>query len=189
MRDVGNEKRKEAKWQEDGKRQRHDDIRVGTLNIISGRGNRLEMVCRKLRRYKIDICMLTKAKLCGYHMIESSGFNVYATKVKNKNQGGMAMIYQRSERYHIENPKCIKATIVHGGQRTTIVGIYIPPSETNSTTISERDRAMKNEDSNKCVILGDFNINYKTPSKKREIKIVETLESYCMNDISKKFKC
>ena len=92
MRDVGNEKRKEAKWREDRKRQRHDDIRVGTLNIVSGRGNRLEMVCRKLRRYKIDICMLTKAKLCGYHTIKLSGFIVYVTKVKNITQGGVAMI-------------------------------------------------------------------------------------------------
>ena len=103
------------------------------------------------------------------------------------------MIYRKSDRYHIESPKCygdnvIKAKLVHGGQRTTIVGIYIPPSETDSTTISELDRAMKNEDFNKCVILGDFNINHKTPSKKKDLEIIETLESYCMNDVLKKFK-
>ena len=191
MTDVENVKRKDGKEREDGKRWQHEDIRVGTLNIMSGRGNRLEMACKKLRRHKIDICILTKTKLCGYHTIESSGFNVYATKVKNINQGGVAMIYRKSDRYHIESPKCyrdnvIKAKLVHGGQRTTIVGIYIPPSETDSTTISELDRAMKNEDFNKCVILGDFNINYKTPLKKKDLEIIETLESYCMNDILKK---
>ena len=131
---------------------------------MRGRGNRLEMVCKILQRYKIDICMLTNTKLCGYHTVESSGFSVYATKVKNINQGGVVIIYQKSDRYHIESPKCygdniIKAKLVHGGQRTTIVGIYNPPSETNSMTINELDRAIKNEDFNKCVILGDFNIN------------------------------
>ena len=53
-------------------------------------------------------------------------------KVKNISQGGMAMIYQKRDRYHIESPKCygdniIKAKLVHGSQRTTIMGIYIPP--------------------------------------------------------------
>ena len=78
---------------------------------------------------------------------------------------------------------------MHGGQRTTIVGIYIPPSETDSSTINELDKAMKNEDPDKCIILGDFNMNYKTLSKKRYFEIIETLETYCMNDISKRFKC
>ena len=191
---VENEIKKDEKWREDGKRQRHNDIRVGTLNVISGRGNRLEMACKKLRRHEIDICILTETKLCGYHTIDSSGFSICATKVKNVNQGGVALIYQRSNRYHIESPKrygdnVIKAMIIHGGQRTTIVGIYIPPSETDSSTINELDKAMKNEDPDKCIILGDFNMNYKTPSKKRDFEIIETLETYCMNDISKRFKC
>ena len=43
-----NVKRKDGKEREDGKRRQHEDIRVGTLNIMSGRGNRLEMACRKL---------------------------------------------------------------------------------------------------------------------------------------------
>ena len=41
-------KRKDGKEREDGKRRQHEDIRVGTLNIMSGRGNRLEMACKKL---------------------------------------------------------------------------------------------------------------------------------------------
>ena len=64
MTDVENEKRKDGKGREDGKRRQHEDIRVGTLNITSGRGNRLEMVCKKLQRHEIDICMLTNTKLC-----------------------------------------------------------------------------------------------------------------------------
>ena len=32
---------------EEGRRQKHNDIQIGTLNIVSGRSNRLEMVCKK----------------------------------------------------------------------------------------------------------------------------------------------
>ena len=48
MTDVENVKMKNGKEREDGKRWQHEDIRVGTLNIMSGRGNRLEMACKKL---------------------------------------------------------------------------------------------------------------------------------------------
>ena len=73
---------------------------------MSGRGNRLEMVCRKLQRYKIDVCILTETKLSGFHTIESSDFKIFATKVNNKSKGGVAMIYRKSEFFHIESPKC-----------------------------------------------------------------------------------
>ena len=191
---LGNEKVRTRKWQNERKIPQHEDIRVGTLNIVSGRGNRLEMACRKLGRYKIDVCILTETKLNGYHTVESSDFKIFAMIVPNKNKGGVAMLYQKSEHFHIESPKCygdniVKATIVHGWQRTVILGIYIPPSESNKETMIKLDRAMKHEDPNKCVIIGDLNINYQSLSKKRDLKIIETLELYGMSNISRKFKC
>ena len=130
---VENEKVRK-KWRDERKIPKHEDIRVGTLNIVSGRGNRLEMACRKLQRYKIDVCILTETKLSGYHTVELSDFKIFATKVTNKNKGGVALLYQKSENFHIKSPKCygdsiVKATIVHGRQQTVILGIYIPPSE------------------------------------------------------------
>ena len=83
----------------------------------------------------------------------------------------------------------VKAIMIHGGQRTVILGIYIPPSESNGETIINLDKAMKNEDPNRCIIIGDLNINYQSPSKKRDLEIIETLELYGMSDISRKFKC
>ena len=161
---VGNEKVRNRKWRNERKIPQHEDIRVRTLNIVSGRGIRLEMACRKLGRYEIDVCILTETKLSGYNTVKSSDFRIFATKVTNKSKGGVAMLYQKSEHFHIESPKCygeniVKATIVHGRQRTVILGIYIPPSESDEETIIELDRAMKNEDPNKCVIIGDLNIN------------------------------
>ena len=149
---------------EEGRRQKHNDIRIGTLNIVSGRSNRLEMVCKKLKRYEIDLCILTETKLSGFHTVESHDFKIFATKVKNKNKGGVAMLYQRRENFHIESPKCygeniIKANLIHGGKRTVIIGIYIPPSEVNGETMMNLDKALKNEDSRKCIILGDLNVN------------------------------
>ena len=90
---VGCENVSKRKTQEEGKRQGHHDIRVGTLNIVSGRGNRLEMVCKKLGRYEIDICLLTETKLSSFHTVESNKFKMFTTKVKNKNKGGVAMLY------------------------------------------------------------------------------------------------
>ena len=69
------------------------------------------------------------------------------------------------------------------------LGIYIPPSESNGEMIINLDKAMKNEDPNRCIIIGDLNINYRSPSKKRDLEIIETLELYGMSDISRKFKC
>ena len=155
-------------WRDERKEPKHEYIRVGTLNIVSGRGNRLEMACRKLGRYEIDVCILTETKLSGYHMVKSGDFMIIATKVTNKSKGGAAMLYRKSEHFHIESLKCygeniVKATIVHGRQWTVILGIYIPPSELDKETIIELDRAMKNKDPNKCVIIGDLNINYQSP--------------------------
>ena len=77
---VGNEKVRKRKWWNERKIPQHEDIRVGTLNIVSGRGNRLEMACRKLGRYEIDVCILTETKLSGYHTVESGDFKIIATK-------------------------------------------------------------------------------------------------------------
>ena len=160
---------------------------------MSGRSNRLEMVCKKLKRYEIDLCILTETKLSGFHTVESHDFRIFATKVKNKNKGGVAMLYQRRENFHIESPKCygeniIKATLIHGGKRTVIIGIYIPPSEVNWETMMNLDKALKNEDSRKCIILGDLNVNLRSPSKEKDFEINETLELYGMKDVSKMFK-
>ena len=192
--DEKNRKVREKMRRDERKGPKQEYIRVGTLNIVSGRGNRLEMACRKLGRYKIDVCILTETKLSRHHTVKSGDFKIIATKVTNTSKGGVAMLYRKSERFHIESPKCygenvIKATVVHGRQRTVILGIYIPPSESDEETTIDLDRAMKNEDPDKCVIIGDLNINYQSPSKKRDLEIAETLKMYGMNDISRKFKC
>ena len=103
------------------------------------------------------------------------------------------MIYQRRKHFHIESPKCyaeniVKATLIHGGKRTVIIGIYIPPSEVNGETMMNLDKALKNEDSRKCIILGDLNVNLRSPSKEKDFEINETLELYGMKDVSKMFK-
>ena len=87
------EKVRKKMWQDERKKPKHEHIRVRTLNIVSGRGNRLEMACRKLGRYEIDVCILTETKLIGYHTVKSGDFRIFATKVTNKSKGGVAMLY------------------------------------------------------------------------------------------------
>ena len=55
-----------------GKR-RYKGITIGTLNIVDGRGNRLELACRELQRHGVDIAVVTETKLCGFHTVSSFG--------------------------------------------------------------------------------------------------------------------
>ena len=50
-------------------------ITIGTLNIVDGRGNRLEMACHKLSRHNVDIAVIKETKLNGYHTVSSYGYS------------------------------------------------------------------------------------------------------------------
>ena len=79
-------------------------------------------------------------------------------------QGGVTLAYKNNKHWHIESPKSfgdnvLKCTLVHGCQRTILIGIYIPPSEDNMETINNLDRAVHNVDQKNLVILGDFSFH------------------------------
>ena len=60
-------------------------ITVGTLNIVGGRNNRLEMTCKELEQTGVDIALLTETKLRGYHTILLYGYDIAATKAAKRN--------------------------------------------------------------------------------------------------------
>ena len=62
------------------KQEKPSGINIGTLNIVDGRGNKLELACKTLRRLGLDIVVLTETKLNGYHTVSSYGFSIVATK-------------------------------------------------------------------------------------------------------------
>ena len=90
-----------------------------------------------------------------------------------------------SERSYGQN--IIKATLVHDNRRTIIIEVYIPPSEEDMSTTTQVDEALKNVDHKNIIILGDLNINFRNPTKDRDIEIAETIESYKVSDILRMF--
>lgn len=169
------------------------DITIGTLNIVDGRGNRLEMACNRLLRHGVDIAVLTEAKLNGFHTSSAYGYNIVATKCKNQHQGGVALLYRANETWHIEDAitfgqNVVKAILVHDNKRTVIVGVYIPPSEVDLTTIKYLDEAVMNVDTERLLILGDLNVNLEAPKDDRTTEIVDAIGTYGLQNLSRKFK-
>lgn len=63
-----------------------------------------------------------------------------------------------------------------GRERIMIVGVYIPPSETSSTTIHHLEGALKNSSYDKTIILGNLNVDLDHPQDLRGMKIVELIK-------------
>jgi hypothetical protein len=169
------------------------DITIGTLNLVDGRGNRLELACKAILRHGVDLCIATETKLNGFHTSAAYGYNIVATKCTNQHQGGVAILYRKNRNWHVESeqafgPNVIRATLVHEGKRTTIVGAYIPPSEQDMTTMRHIDDAMRNIDIERAIILGDLNINLQQPKDERSTEIVEGIETYGLRDVAGMFK-
>ena len=71
-------------------------LNMGTINIMDGRGNRLELICHKVERHGIDIAILMETKLNGYHTVSSYGYSIMATKCSNQHQGGVAILARQN---------------------------------------------------------------------------------------------
>ena len=170
------------------------NLHVGTINIIDGRQGRLEMICHTLNRHEIDIGVLTETKLNGYHTMSAYGYTVMASKGSTGHQGGVAFVVRESQHWHIEGfkmfgPNVIKCTIVHNNTRTTLIGIYIPPSEVDLQTIAHLDKALQYENIEKTIIMGDFNVNIKNPKDSRQQDIVDAIFTYELRNLASLFKC
>ena len=160
---------------------------------MDGRGSRLQLACKVLQQLNIDIAILIEAKLNGRHTISSYGYDIMATKITHQSQGGVVIASRRSKDWHLEGGEkfgsnVMKTTLVHDGRRTKIIGAYIPPSETDLQTTHYIDQALTNETPEKCILLGDFNLNYEQPKDHRTELIVDSLKSYDFRNLATKFK-
>ena len=57
------------------------------------------------------------------------------------------------------------------------------------TTVKFLDEAMKHENADSTIILGDLNINLMSPKDERSIDIAEVIETYDMRNLARHFKC
>ena len=169
-----------------------DCMHIGTFNIMDARGSRLQLACRQLLQHHLDIALLTETKLNGMHTSKWDGYEIQATRCANQHQGGAAIAAKTSRFWHLEEakrygPNAIKTTLVHDKWRTKIIGACIPPSETDLSTTHHIDQALKNESLDRCILLGDLNVNLMKPKDHRTTQIVDSLSSYNFIDLATRF--
>jgi exonuclease III len=117
-------------------------LKIGTFNIQHGGNSNLEKMIRCTKKMNIDIILLTETKLQGIHTRSCEGYDIVATIAKSRHQGGVAFCYRKSNQFHLEDIRqhgynVISIVLATGNTKYLLVGGYIPPSETDMTTIEE----------------------------------------------------
>lgn len=145
-------------------------MKICTYNIMHGGNARLEAAMRTMRHMNMDLGILTETKLVkDFHTTRCEGYEIVSTKAKSKHQGGVVLFYQQSTKWHIEGtktfgPNVIRTELISGTKRWTIVGAYIPPSETDGTTLEWIQKATSTLE-HPLILLGDLNVNiYQSPA-------------------------
>ena len=142
-------------------------LAIATLNIIDGRRWRLNAAVRCLASMKIDLAILTETKLSSNHYTKHCfGYNVVATE-SDGHSGGVALVYKKAGHWALESVKCfgpnvIRATIVCGQKRWSLIGAYVSPSnERYSETLDFITKAYSESNNFNwpTILLGDLNID------------------------------
>lgn len=139
-------------------------LRCGTLNIISGGNSRLQQAIRCMRDMNMDFGILTETKLHNdFYAREADGYTINASKADSAHKGGVALFHRESDLFVMEGtkafgPNVIRATLVAGTKRWTVIGVYIPCSETDGSTLAHLEKAKCTAPvSQELILLGDFN--------------------------------
>jgi hypothetical protein len=110
---------------------------IAAWNICCGRGNGLTFVAKGLAKMGVGCAILSEMKITDDRYTPmTSGCKVLATKAPSKHQGGIALLWQPDhEAFEIEatkivTPNLITFQLVTGDQRYYVIGIYIPPNNT-----------------------------------------------------------
>ena len=122
----------------------------------------------------------------------TSGYKVLATKAPSKHQGGVALLWQPEyEAFEIKatkivTPNLITFQLVMGDKRYYIIGIYIPP---NNTEGGNNLRAAWEACTANChpIVMGDLNIHVRNPRSDQEADIANLLDKINLIDTSLNF--
>ena len=161
------------------------DITIMTWNIVDARGGGLEAAARAARSINANIVVLqeTKVSLLRYTK-RHFGYKIKATDVGDNRFGGVAVLYEESKLYKVEEakargPNVMTFEVFTGSKHYFVVGGYIPPSETTGKTLQTIDRAMKGRPKGSIpIFLGDLNVNLDHPRNDKEIEVTEVIDSY-----------
>lgn len=175
----------------------YSDLNICTYNIRAGGNNRLEQVMRCIRTMNIDLGLITETKLQGCHTTYCEGYDIVASVAKSKNQGGVALVYRKSDYFHIEGtrlfgPNVIRATLVSGRKKWRLVGVYIPPGEEDGRTLEFAQAAAAVSSDLPLILLGDLNVDLKrllttTNHNDRQNETVALVGSLGVEDLNQHF--
>ena len=124
----------------------------------------METALQALSIVGVDLCFLTETKLTnGIHTQFSLGYRVLATNAMSHHQGGVALVYKESPYWQVESsvlhgPNVISAVIASGNSRFGIVGAYIPPADTTTSTHITTALA-RFPPRRKVILVGDLNLD------------------------------
>ena len=164
---------------------------LGTLNIYSGTNSRLQMAMRCMEKMSVDIGILTETKITNdMYAKESEGYEIVCTKARSAHQGGVALFYRKySWKFSVEGtktfgPNVIRAVLVSGRKRWNVIGAYIPPSETDGSTLQYIEEARRTApDHRPTILLGDFNAVLDNPRSQYEADLADFAGTFDLTDL------
>jgi len=119
-----------------------------------------------MKDMNMDFGILTETKLTtDFYAREADGYTVTATTADSIHQGGVALFHRESEFFVMEGtkafgPNVIRATLVAGDKKWTVIGAYIPSSETDGSTLALLAKAWRTAPtSHEVILLGDLNVD------------------------------
>jgi len=169
----------------------HRFIRLSTYNIIHAGANNLNMALRALDQMHIDAGILTETKLSHNKFTHSyRGYTICATTA-SRTQGGVALFFRNTPQWTFEGikvfgPNVIRCSLVSGSHRWTILGVYIPPSDSNGETLNWIEKALQNQ-RHPLILLGDLNLDFRALHNDRDHDIADALSLLDLQDVSNFF--
>jgi hypothetical protein len=170
-------------------------IRLATLNIISGRAERLVSAARALQQMNIDIAILTETKITDEcYTRHSSGYEIRSSKARRSSQGGFAICWRDSEvsqtegiRFH--GPNVVSCEVTSGQKRWLVLGAYIPPSEATNKTVNFVQEAHQRQPRLPVILLGDLNVDFRSTNmtSAREASIAGLVANLGVEDMLNHF--
>lgn len=145
---------------------------------------------------QLDVGFFTETKLTDDHYTkQAEGYHFYSTMAKSPHQGGVGIFYRNDKdlKWHLESikaygPNVMSAYLVCGEKRWNLVGAYIPPSETDGTTIHHIMMATTRDNKQPVIFLGDLNANLDEPKDERDTEIMAMTAAIGLSDLAKAFK-
>ncbi len=141
----------------------------------------------------VGCAILLEMKIIDDHYTPMTlGYKVLTTKAPSKHQGGIALLWQpEHEAFEIEATKImtlnlITFQLVTGDQRYYVIGIYIPPNNTEGE-INLRVAWEACPANCHPIVMGDLNINVGNPRNDCRADIANLLDEINLLDTSRKF--